>query len=162
MACHVKPHYFPLAVVSRRMRVVSLDCLGLMTLKDISRKLLAVAALFALLAASTPALAESLSAPNSPACCHTAYCPVHHGQSRDMQKDKSNCETAGHPARTDCSMRACDATPNQAVGTALFTLAAHITISYQATVQAAPLSLSGFAPFVVNLPSTPPPRTLPS
>ena len=79
-----------------------------------------------------------------------------------MQKDKSNCDTAGHPVRTNCSIRACDVSPNQAVGTAVFTLAAPITISYQATVQAAPFSLSGFAPFVVNLPSTPPPRTLPS
>ena len=79
-----------------------------------------------------------------------------------MQKDKSNCDTAGHPVRTNCSIRACDVSPNQAVGTALFTLAAPITISYQPTVQAAPFSLSGFAPFVVNLPSTPPPRILPS
>jgi hypothetical protein len=131
-----------------------------MSLKDIPRKLLAVAALLALLAASTPALAESLSASGSPACCNTAYCPVHHRQSRDMQKDKSNCDTAGHPAHSDCSMRACDASPSQAVGTALFTLAAPITLSYESTVQAAPLSLSSFVPFVVSLPSTPPPRTL--
>ncbi len=79
-----------------------------------------------------------------------------------MQKDKTNCDTAGHPARTDCSMRACDATPNQALGTALFTLAPPLTISYETTVQAAPLSLSSFVPFVVSLPSTPPPRTFPS
>jgi hypothetical protein len=133
-----------------------------MNLKDIPRKLLAVAALLALLAASTPALAESLSASDSPACCNTTYCPVHHRQGRDIQKDKRNCDTAGHPARNDCSMRACDATPTQAVGTALFTLAAPITISYEATVQATPLSLSSFVPFVVSLPSTPPPRLLPS
>jgi hypothetical protein len=130
-----------------------------MNLKDIPRKLLAVAALLALLAASTPALADSLSASDSSACCNTAYCPVHHRQSRDMQKDKSNCDSAGHPARTDCSMRACDAPPNQAVGTTLFTLAPPITISYEATVQAAPLPLSSFVPFVFSLPSTPPPRT---
>jgi hypothetical protein len=130
-----------------------------MSLKDIQRKLLAVAALLALLAASTPALTESLPPSDSPACCNTTYCPVHHRQSRGMQKDKSNCDTAGHPVRNDCSMRACDASPNQAVGTALFTLAAPITISYEATVQAAPLPLSGFVRFVFSLPSTPPPRT---
>ena len=133
-----------------------------MRLWDIPRRLVAVAAIFALLVATTPALAESLSASNLPVCCNTAYCPVHHRQGRDVQKDKSNCDTAGHPARTDCSMRACDATPNQAVGTALFTLAAPITISHEATVQAAPLSVSGFFPFVVSLPTTPPPRILPS
>jgi hypothetical protein len=133
-----------------------------MRLWDIPRRLVAVAAIFALLVATTPALAESLSASNLPTCCNTAYCPVHHRQGRDLQKDKTNCDTAGHPARTDCSMRACDATPNQAVGTALFTLAAPITISHEATVQAAPLSASGFFPLVISLPATPPPRTLPS
>ena len=133
-----------------------------MRLRNIPRKLLAIAALFVLLTASIPALAESLSAFDSPACCNTAYCPVHHRQARDMQKDKSNCDSQGKTAGADCSMRACDATPNQAVGTAPFMLAAPVTIFYEATAQAAPLSLSGFFPFAVSLPSTPPPRTLPS
>jgi hypothetical protein len=133
-----------------------------MRLKDISRKVMAVAALFALLVATTPALAESLFGSGSPACCNTSYCPVHHRQGRDMQKDKSNCDTAGNPTRTDCSMRACDATPNQAVGSAPFTLAAPVAIFYEATAQRASLSSSSFFPFVVSHPSTPPPRTLPS
>jgi hypothetical protein len=133
-----------------------------MKLRNIARKLLAAAALLALLTASTPALAESLSASDSPACCNTSYCPVHHRQGRDLQKDKSNCDTAGEPARTDCSMRACDPAPNQAVGTAPFVLIAPVAISYEATAQAAPLSLSLFFPFVLGIPSTPPPRTLPS
>src|ERR1700687_1708916 len=115
---------------------------------DIPRKLLAIALLFALLAASTPALAESLSASEPPVCCNTTYCPVHHRQGRNMQKDKSNCGAQGKMAGADCSMRACDTTPNQAVGTAPFTLAAPITIFYEATAQPAPLSLSGFLPFV--------------
>ena len=129
---------------------------------NIPRRLLAVAALFALLAASTPALAESFSSSDSPACCKTAYCPVHHRQVRDMQKDKSNCGAQGKTAGADCSMRACDATPNQAVGTAPFILAAPVTIFYETAVQAAPLSSSQFFPFAVSIPSTPPPRTLPS
>jgi hypothetical protein len=133
-----------------------------MNLSNISRKLLAVAALFALLTASMPALAESLSASDSPACCNTAYCPVHHRQGRDMQKDKTNCDTAGKPAQTDCSMRACDPAPNQALGTSPFVLIAPVAIVYEATVQAAPLSVSRFFPFVVSIPSTPPPRRLPS
>jgi hypothetical protein len=127
-----------------------------------AQKLLAVAALLALLTASTPALAESLSASDLPACCNTAYCPVHHRQFRDMQKDKSNCDAQSNPMRSDCSMRACDSTPNQAVGAAPFVLAAPAAIFFDATVQAAPLSLSSFFPFVVSIPSTPPPRTLPS
>jgi hypothetical protein len=129
---------------------------------DIPRKLLAIALLFALLAASTPALAESLSTSEPPVCCNTTYCPVHHRQGRDMQKDKSNCGAHGKPAMADCSMRACDATPNQAVGTTPFMLAAPVTIFYEATAQAVPLSFSCFLPFVVSLPSTPPPRAFPS
>jgi hypothetical protein len=133
-----------------------------MRLRDIPRKLLAVVALLALLAASTPALAESLSASNSPACCNTAYCPVHHRQAREMRKDKSNCDAHGKTDATNCSMRACDPAPNQATGMAPFTLAAPVTIFYEATAQATPLSWSGFVPNVVSLPSTPPPRLLPS
>jgi hypothetical protein len=129
---------------------------------DIPRKLLAVVALLTLLAASTPAFAEALSASNSLACCNTAYCPVHHRQSRDLQKDKSNCDSHGKTGAPDCSMRACDSAPNQAVGTTPFTLAAPITIFYEATAQPAPLSLSGLVPYVFSLPSTPPPRLLPS
>ena len=130
--------------------------------RDIPRKLLAVVALLALLAASTPAFAEGLSLSNSPACCNTAYCPVHHRQSRDLQKDKSNCDAHGKTGAPDCSMRACDPAPDQAVGTAPFTLAAPITIFYEATAQAAPLLLSASVPYVFSLPSTPPPRLLPS
>ena len=133
-----------------------------MKLIDIPRKLSAVAALLALLAATTPALAESLSASDLPACCNTAYCPLHHRQGREMQKDKSDCGTHGKTSAADCSMGACDPAPSQAVGTALFTPAAPIKISYEATVQAAPLSMSRFVPFVASLPSTPPPRTFPS
>ena len=130
--------------------------------RDIPQKLLAVVALLALLAASTPAFADAFSASAAPACCNTAYCPVHHRQGREMQKDKSNCDAHGKTGAADCSMRACDPAPNQAVGTTPFTLAAPISIFYEATAQAAPLSLSGFVPFVVSLPSTPPPRTFPS
>jgi hypothetical protein len=130
--------------------------------RGIPRKLLAVVALLALLAASTPAFAEALYVSASPACCNTAYCPVHHRQGREMQKDKSDCDAHGKTGALDCSMRACDPAPNQAVGTTPFTLAAPITIFYQATAQPAPLSMSGFVPYVFSLPSTPPPRLLPS
>jgi hypothetical protein len=130
--------------------------------RGIPRKLLAVVALLALLAASTPAFAEALSASASPACCNTSYCPVHHRQGRDLQKDKSNCDAHGKTGAPDCSMRACDPALNQAMGMTAFTLAAPITIFYEATAQAAPLSFSGFVPYVFSLPSTPPPRLLPS
>src|SRR5450759_2926659 len=129
-----------------------------MKLRDIARRLTAVLTFFALLTASVPALAESLAASESPACCNTVYCPVHHRQVRDIQKDRNNCDAAGKPRQTDCSMRAGDSTANQAVGTAPFVLVAPVAILYEATVQAALLSLPRFFPFTVSTPSTPPPR----
>ena len=59
-----------------------------MDFRQIARKIQAVAALVALLLASIPALAESLAAPDLPACCNTVYCPMHHRQARDLQQDK--------------------------------------------------------------------------
>jgi len=128
----------------------------------ISRKLLAVVAHFALLAANIPALAGSLSAADPASCCNTVYCPLHHSQGRNMQKDKANCDSHGKTGAADSSMRACDDTAHQVTGDAPFTLTAPVTIFYEAPTQPAPLSHAGFFPFVVSLPSTPPPRTLPS
>jgi hypothetical protein len=133
-----------------------------MKLRDISRKLLAVTALFVLLAADTPALADSLSTSNPAACCNTVYCPLHHTQGRNMQKDKANCDSHGKTGAADSSMRACDDTAHQVMGDAPFTLTAPVTIFYETMTEPAPLSLAAFFPFVVSLPSTPPPRTLSS
>jgi hypothetical protein len=133
-----------------------------MKLRDISRRLLAVTALVALLAANTPALADSLSAANPAACCNTVYCPLHHSQGRNIQKDKANCDSHGKTGAADSSMRACDDTAHQVMGDAPFTLTAPVAIFYETMTEPAPLSLAAFFPFVVSLPSTPPPRTLPS
>jgi hypothetical protein len=121
-----------------------------------------MSALLALLTASIPALADSLSAVDLPACCNTSYCPVHHRQTREMQTDKSLCDTHSKTGATNSSMRACDDTPHQAIGSAPFTLTAPVRIFYEATAQAAPSSQAGFFPFVISLPSTPPPRALSS
>jgi hypothetical protein len=126
------------------------------------RKCLAVAALLALLMASTPALADSLSVSELPACCNNAYCPMHHRQVHDTQKGRTICGAQDKAGQAGCSMCACDTTPNPAVGTVLFVLLAPITIFYEATAQDAPLLPARFFPFTVNIPSTPPPRTLPS
>jgi len=114
------------------------------------------------LLASVPTLAESLSAPDLSACCNTSYCPLHHHQVQDFQRDKSNCDAQGHSAGNNCSMRACETAPNPAVGTALFVLVAPIALTYRASVEPAPILVSSFVPFHLNLPSTPPPRTFPS
>ena len=133
-----------------------------MSIGQIARKLQAIAALAALLLVGVPTLAESLSPPDGSACCSTSYCPLHHRQIEDLQKDKSKCDAQGHLAGNECSMRACDLAPSPAVGTALFVLTAPISIAFQTNVEPAPALVSMFLPFSLNLPTTPPPRTIPS
>jgi hypothetical protein len=133
-----------------------------MKLWQIAEKFLAVAALMALLVASVPTLAESLSASNLPACCNTAYCPLHHRQMSDLQKDRKNCDSMGIPGNRDCSMRACDAASNAVMGTALFVFAAPLAVRYPASAEPVRIRTAQFFPSIVSNPLTPPPRTLPS
>ena len=133
-----------------------------MKVMTIARKILALSILLALLAANTPALADSLAKSDFQTCCNTAYCPLHPHQGREMPRNKTDCDAPGDTATAGSSIRACDAAPYPAVGAAPFLLAAPVTIFYEATAQPAPLSFSRFAPFVASVPSTPPPRILPS
>jgi len=55
-------------------------------------------------------------------------------------------------------MRACDATPNQAVGTALFVLVAPPAIQMAAPVQATVVSIAENFHSVILSPASPPPR----
>lgn len=118
-------------------------------------------ALVALLLPGVSVLAGALSAADLPACCGTTYCPVHHRQLRDLQKDKSNCDSMGIPGH-DCSIRACDAAQTPMVGAVVFVLFAPVTLSGPAIAEAAPASVSRFSPYVAAVPLTPPPRLLPS
>lgn len=124
------------------------------------RKLAAVAALAALLLPGLSAVAQTLSAGDLPACCNTAYCPVHHRQGRNLQKDKSNCNATGNARQDACSMRACDAAPNPIAGASAFLLAAPVVLRVPATVETAPVPVSESFAYVVTIPLTPPPRTL--
>ena len=126
------------------------------------RKLAAIAALLALLLPGVSALAETISAADLPACCNTAYCPVHHHQKSNLQKDKANCAAIGMPGQDDCSMRACDAAPNTIVGTAAFVLVTPIALRGPPVAEAAPALASQFFLYVATIPLTPPPRTFPS
>jgi hypothetical protein len=126
------------------------------------RKFLAIFALSTLLLTSLLPLAESLSAADLPACCNTAYCPLHHRQGGNLQQDKSICGAQDHTAGNDCSMRACDTAQNPVVGTALFVLTAPAEIAYRASAEPATILVSLFFPVHLNFPSPPPPRTLPS
>jgi hypothetical protein len=127
-------------------------------LREILRKLAAIAALLALLLPGVSTLADTLSAGDLPACCNTAYCPVHHHQMSNLHKDKSNCGAMGMPGQSSCSMRACDATPNPIVGTAAFILVTPIGLRGPAVTEAAPGLASQFFPYVATIPLTPPPR----
>ena len=133
-------------------------------MRGFTRKLAAVTALLALLLPVFSLLAGTLAAGDLPACCGTAICPVHHRQMRDLQRDKSNCASNGTPGQRDCSMRACDAPQNPAVGTSAFVLLAPVrfALNVPAAEEAAPNSASRYSPSVAPIPLTPPPRTLPS
>ena len=131
-------------------------------MRESFRKLAAIVALLAMLLPGVSALAETLSAAELPACCNTAYCPVHHRQERNLQKDKRNCDAEGIPGQNDCSMRACDAAPNLVVGTTPFVLVTPVALRGPAVAEAAPALASQFFPYVATIPLTPPPRTFPS
>jgi hypothetical protein len=139
-----------------------IDRKGHPKLRETVRKLAAIAALLALLLPGVSALAETLSAADLPACCNTAYCPVHHRQGRNLQKDKSDCNAIGMPGQNGCSMRACDASPNPMVGTVAFILVTPLALRGPAIAEAAPVLASRFFIYVVTTPLTPPPRTFPS
>jgi hypothetical protein len=127
-------------------------------LRKLVRTFAAIAALLALLLPGVSALAETLSAADLPACCNSFYCPVHHRQGRNLQNDKSNCDAIGIPGQHDCSMRACDAAPNLAIGLAAFILVTPVGLrgpSITGTVSALGFQ---FSPYLAVSPLTPPPR----
>jgi len=129
------------------------------TLRGIIRKLAAIAALLALIVPGVASLAETLSAANLPACCNSNFCPLRHSQGRNLEKSRSDCSGMDASGQNDCSMRSCDASPNQIVGTAAFLLVAPYAIHGLTFAEAAPAAPSQFLPYVVLVPSPPPPRT---
>ena len=131
-------------------------------MRKIVRKFAAIAALLALLLPGVSALAETISAADSLACCNTAYCPVHHRQARDLQKDKSNCDAKGMAGHNDRSMRACDAPPNPMVGATAFVLVTPVSLRGPAIAEATSTFASLFCPYVATIPPIPPPRTFPN
>ena len=146
--------------LSRRARVCFVG--EVVELPRIGRKLAAFVALLALLMPGVSALAQALSAGDFPACCNTVYCPVHHRQGRNLQKDVSNCAGIVIPGHNDCSMRACDAPPRAAVGTIVFVLVAPLMLRAPLVSESAVAPFEEFAPSNFTIPSTPPPRSSPS
>lgn len=130
-------------------------------MRGAGRKFAAVAALLALLLPGLSVLAGALSAADLPACCGTAYCPMHHRQLRDPQNDKINCDSMGMPGH-DCSMRSCNTASAPMVGAVIFVLVAPVTLNGPVVAEAAPASASRFSPNVAAVPLSPPPRAIPS
>jgi hypothetical protein len=131
---------------------------GFPQLLETIRKFAAIMALLALLLPGVSALAESLSASDLPACCNSAYCPLHHRQMNDLQRDKINCGSMGAPGQQDCSMRACDAAPSPVVAAAAFVLPMPIALRAPALAEAAPVFASPLFATVSAIPLTPPPQ----
>jgi len=131
-------------------------------LKRIVRKLAAITAVLALLLSGVSAIAETLSAADLPACCNTSFCPLHHRQGRNHQKDKGDCAGMGAPGQNNCSMNGCDTATKPIVGTASFLLVAPYTIHGLILAESAPAARSRFLAYITSGPLTPPPRTLPS
>ena len=133
-----------------------------MKLRQIAKKIQAIAALFAMLATSAAGLAESLPASGVPACCNTIYCPMHQRQAREQQRDKGICDSQGNSSGNNCSMQACDTMTAPVVGTVPFLLVAPLAKRSPSSSEPAQVQAPQFFPFVTSIPLTPPPRTLPS
>jgi len=133
-----------------------------MGFRQIAKRLLAVASLFALLLTSVPGLAQALAAAGLPACCNSVCCPLHRTQSNGSRKDKANCGSLGVPGQNDCSVRACDMTSSPVVSAAPFVLAPPVALQAPTGKQPAQIQALQIVPFVATIPLTPPPRIFPS
>lgn len=125
------------------------------------RKVAALAALLALLLSCVSVLAETISARDL-ACCNTVFCPMHHHQTQNVRKDKSDCGAMSVPGQNGYSVRACDTAPNPAVGTAVFVLTAPVALCGPALAENARPLVNHHFLSAATAPLIPPPRTLPS
>jgi hypothetical protein len=130
------------------------------SLRAALRKLAAGVALLALLLPSMSILAEALPAADLPACCNTVYCPLHHRQSSELQRDRSLCDSTRTPGQKDCSMRACDSAPKSVVASAAFVLVTPAALRGPSVAEDAPSPALPFIPYAPAFPFTPPPRNV--
>jgi hypothetical protein len=130
--------------------------------QQIMRKLVAVAALLALLLAGVPTLADAFSSPDLPPCCNSIYCPMRHHRAGGQQKQMSNCAAECNSKGNGCSMNVCDMSPTPILGIAPFVLAVPMAVHNHAIAEPAPAFVPGFVFFPLRVPSIPPPRTFPS
>jgi hypothetical protein len=130
-----------------------------MSLKHISRRILAAVMLVALLVATTPALALALSlqdSQNSMDCCKDGLCPMHQHKS----DGEPLCGSNGSSTPIETSMRACDSTPNLALGIVPFVLIAPMPVGAVTLSIEVQVSRTSDVQPVVSTPPTPPPRAL--
>ena len=133
---------------------------GAHKLQMVIRKLAAILAVIALLLPGVSALAESISAADLPACCNSAYCPLHHRQMSGTQKGNALCGAMGAPGGHDCSMRSCGGSTNPVLGTVLFELVTPVSLRAPAPAEAASAAIFQNFQSVTSIPLTPPPQSL--
>jgi hypothetical protein len=131
-------------------------------LRKLLRKFAAVLALLALLLPVVSTLAGTISAADLPACCNTNYCPLHHNDRSNSQKDSSDCPGKNMPGQRSSTVRACDPAPSAIVGTSLFVLVTPLVLRSPATDEAAYALPSHSVASFAAIPLTPPPRTVQS
>ncbi|HVA93497.1 MAG TPA: hypothetical protein VNI36_01200 [Candidatus Dormibacteraeota bacterium] len=131
-------------------------------MRQITRKLQAVAALLALLLASVPTLVDAFSSADMSACCNSMDCPMRHGQICGSQKHASDGAAQCNSMGLDCSMGSCDMSPKPTMQMEPFMLAVPLAIHSQMITEPAPAFVPGFIFSRSSVPSIPPPRTYPS
>ena len=129
-------------------------------LREILRKFGAVAALLALVLPIVSTLAGTIAAADLTACCNTNYCPLHHNNRSNSNKDSPDCPGKSMPGQSTSTIRACDSAPNAIVGTALFVLVAPPALRAPAAVDTAVVFPFVSAVSFVSIPLTPPPRAV--
>lgn len=124
------------------------------------RKLAASTLLLVMLLPSPALLAGALLAADLPACCNTSYCPLHHRQASDVERDKHLCGSMSIPGHTDCAMRACDAAPSPAVSAVIFVLVTPVALRAPSAAEAVATPSLQSSPSAPASLLTPPPRPL--
>jgi hypothetical protein len=124
------------------------------------RKVAAATLLLAFLLPSPALLAGAILAAELPACCNASYCPLHHRQASDLQRDKSICGSMSMAGHTDCSMRACDEAPRPTISAVVFVLVTPPALRAPGAAEAAPDASLQSSPSAPAFLLTPPPRPL--
>jgi len=142
------------------MLAIMLGWIGRFRSQSALRKLAAALLLLAMLLPSPALLAGALLAADLPACCNTSYCPLHHRQASDVERDKNLCGSMSIPGHTDCAMRACEDAPRPTISAVVFVLVTPPELRAPSAAESAPAASLKSDPSAPAFLLTPPPRPL--